>query len=156
MLTTTEAFATVLHFAYVDSALFTFHAFALRCAGIHCGWYASSTTLLCQVRHWYGRCGAYTRTTALGGERARRGIQESVFSGGRRHAGNNWRDLHHWRLLWFVDDGHGGRRRQQRSQVRPRNLGRLIGGILFGLFVGLFIDRSCVNCSFKGCRTLVL
>jgi hypothetical protein len=58
MLTATEALATILHFAYIDSALFTFYGlpFGNR---VFSGWYTSPTTLLCQIWNWYRGCGAY-------------------------------------------------------------------------------------------------
>lgn len=155
MLTTAETFTTVLHFAYVDSSSFTLYILGF-CCSIPCGRYASSTTLLRQVRNGYRRCGAYARTTALGSERAGRSIQESIFSGGRRRARDDGWDLHGWRLLVLIDDGHRGRRGQQRGILHSRNLGRLMRGILIRLFVGLFVHRSRVECSFKGCQTLLL
>jgi hypothetical protein len=46
MLTTTEALATILHLADIDSALFTFCGLAF-CDCVFGGWYTSPTTLLC-------------------------------------------------------------------------------------------------------------
>lgn len=88
---TAEAFATVLHFADINSALFALGVLGFG-RSIPCGWHASAATLLCEVRNWYGRRGAYARAAAFGGERAGRGVQKGIFSGGRRYTRDDgWR-----------------------------------------------------------------
>lgn len=153
MLTTAEALATVLHFTYIYSSLFTLHGLAFG-SSVACGWYASATTFLCQVWNGYRGCGTYARTTALGSERAGGGVQESIFAGGRGYARCDRGRLRHGRLFGFIDDGHGGRCGQQRRGLSPRHLGGLINGILIRFFVSLFVDCARVKGSFKGSRSL--